>query len=33
MVLVLTFACESKEEAVILEKFIKRMKSKKFIEK
>ncbi|MDY7394771.1 GIY-YIG nuclease family protein [Aureibaculum sp. 2210JD6-5] len=29
----LTMECQSKQDAVFLEKFIKRMKSKKFIEK
>ena len=31
--LALTFECKSKEDALYLEKFIKRMKSKNFIEK
>ncbi|MDY0780219.1 GIY-YIG nuclease family protein [Tenacibaculum sp. IB213877] len=31
--LVLTYPCQSKENALYLEKFIKRMKSKKLIEK
>jgi len=32
-VLKLKYSTKSKEEAIVLEKFIKRMKSKKFIEK
>ncbi|MBZ9652162.1 GIY-YIG nuclease family protein [Psychroflexus montanilacus] len=31
--LVLSFQCQSKNDAILLEKFIKRMKSRKFIKK
>jgi putative endonuclease len=31
--IILKFECKSKKEALFLEKFIKRMKSKKFVEK
>ncbi len=31
--IVLTYTCQNKQDALYLEKFIKRMKSKKFIEK